>query len=75
MSEPWQPPSELDILRFDWDEVYSIMIADGQFSAAKRGDCSNILTADTVGELRRKIVADYATGAVRPKINNLGAGL
>jgi hypothetical protein len=61
--EPQQRPSELEMLRFQWDTEYSITVIDGEYCAARREghNRSKVLRADTVDGLRRKIVADYAT--------------
>jgi hypothetical protein len=60
--EPRQPPSELEALRFQWDAKYSIATVDGEFCATRREghNRSPVLRADTVDDLRQKIVADYA---------------
>jgi hypothetical protein len=66
--QPQKPPSELECLRWDWGELYSIAEIDGEFCATRREghNRSPVLRADTVDGLRRKIVADYATnGAPR----------
>lgn len=56
-------PDELEELRWNWGESYSIAEIDGEFCATGREghNRSKVLRADTVDGLRRKIVADYAT--------------
>jgi hypothetical protein len=61
--QPQQPPSELEFLRWDWGELYSIAEIDGEFCATRREghNRSKVLRAGTIAGLRQKIVADYAT--------------
>ena len=56
-------PGELECLRWDWGELYSIAEIDGKFCATRREghNRSPVLRADTVAGLRKEIVADYAT--------------
>ncbi len=61
-----QPSSALEMLRFQWGAEYSITTIDGEYCAARReGDHrSEVLRANTIPGLRRKIVADYAANGV-----------
>jgi hypothetical protein len=72
-------PDELERLRWDWGELYSIADIDGEYCATRREghNRSLVLRADTVDDLRQKIVADYATNAA-PKglgANNYSNGI
>ena len=64
--ERQRPPSELELLRFQWGAEYSITTIGGEYCAARReGDHrSEVLRANTVSGLRRKIVADHAANGV-----------
>ncbi len=55
-------PDELERLRRDWAEMYSIAEIDGGYRATRREghNRSPVVRADTVDGLRQKIVADYA---------------
>ena len=66
-------PDELECLRWDWGELYSITEIDGGYCATRREghNRSPVLRADTVDGLRKEIVADYATkGAPKGLISN-----
>jgi hypothetical protein len=62
-------PSKLEHLKWDWSDAYSIEAVNGEFAAVRRDHPSVMLRADTVAELREKIVEDYATRAAPPEIN------
>jgi hypothetical protein len=53
--------SELADLKFHWDEAYAISWSDGVYRAARMGEPSVVLTADTCHELRQQIRDDYAS--------------
>ena len=57
-------PSELECVKWDWSDAYSIDEVNGEFCAVRRDHPSVMLRAGTVAELRKKIVADYAVKAV-----------
>jgi hypothetical protein len=71
-------PDELECLRWDWGELYSITEIDGFCAARREGhNRSKVLRADTVAALREKIIADYATNGA-PKglgTNNYSNGI
>jgi hypothetical protein len=59
--------TELDELRWHWDEVYRIDYAEpGRWMAQRRDtpDHQGILKAGSPGELRDLIIADYASRPV-----------
>lgn len=66
--------SELEYLKWDWDDAYSISAIDDEYCAVRRDHPSRMVRAKTVAELREKIVADYATKAVPREINNHETG-
>jgi hypothetical protein len=72
-------PDELERLRWDWGELYSIAEIDGEYRATRREghNRSPVLRADTVDGLRQKIVADYATKGAPKGLtsNNYSNGL
>ena len=65
-------PDELEELRWNWGESYSIAEIDGEFCATGREghNRSKVLRADTVDGLRREIVADYATNGISKGLSN-----
>jgi hypothetical protein len=51
--------AELMNLAWHWDGAYHFDVADGVWQATYCDDPGVVLTADTPGELREKIHADY----------------
>lgn len=66
--------TELEKLKWNWSDAYSIDVINGEYCAVRRDHPSHMLRAGTAGELREKIIADYAAKAVPREINNHEAG-
>lgn len=53
--------TELISLAWHWEGAYHFEVADGLWQATSEHDTGVVLAADTPGELREKIRADYAS--------------
>ena len=63
---------ELEELRWNWGECYSMAEIDGEFRVTRREghNRSKVLRADRVDDFRRAIVADYAANGAPKRLSS-----
>jgi hypothetical protein len=65
------PTRALRDLNHRWGSAYLIFSGDGEYSASRMDDLQ-VLTANSPGELREKIIADYGAWPVPRDLEDSG---
>ncbi len=70
-----QQPSELELLRWDWSEAYSITTINSDYCAVRRDNdpTADVMRATTVADLRKLIVADYSRKPISRDFDEVAA--